>query len=274
MAYLSNSNSYLLSPGGGYYLRTYDEDELYSKFFISGYFGVWYPTADRQQYYSQSDIRTWVETYSGLTASMTSVLYPTYLSGVTAESLGTVVNAQYFEPMKLNPSGGVIEEFNVGTYSSVSAIPYFNFASAFYKMPRLSAKDINLCLRADHHVTDDLYSFNIDPILSLTATKTGTQSKNTFPATSGNIAATKYNYDVYDLQQQYAEGFPSAESGYYWRRYGLFNVNSSGSYLPSAFDVHIKMKDFGGRTGWKGVTHGEVPFSGLEKFTMSGKIPR
>lgn len=272
MAILGYSNSYLLSPGGGYYLRTYDEDELYSKFFISGYFGVWYPTADRQQYYSQSDIRTWVETYSGLTASMTSVLYPTYLSGVTAESLGTVVNAQYFEPMKLNPSGGVVQEFNVGTYSSVSAIPVFNFASQFYKMPHLSAKDIHLRLYGSR-LTPDPYSFNIDPIISLTATKTGTQSKNTFPATWENIAATKYRYDVYDMQQQYAEGFPSAESGYYKSLFAL-NLNSSGSYIPSAFDVHIKMKDFRGRTGWKGVSYGQVPFSGLEKFTMSGKIPR
>jgi hypothetical protein len=267
MAYLSNSNSYLLSPGGGYYLRTYDEDELYSKFFISGYYGVWYPTTERQQYYSPSDIRTWTNTYSSLTSTFTSVLYPTYLSGVTAESIGTIVNTQYFQPVSLS----TVKQ-NVGSFSSISAIPVYNHASAFYKMPHLSAKDINLALHTDHYIPDELYLININPILSLTATKTGTESKNTFPATSGNIAAEKYRYDVYDVNAQFAEGFPSAESGYYGRRMGVFDVNSEGSYLPSAFNVEIKSRWW--HRAWTPTAIGDVPFSGLEKFTMSGKIPR
>ena len=129
MAYLSNSNTYLLSPGGGFYLRTYDEDELYSKFFISGYYGVWHPTSERQQYYSESDIRTWTNSYSSLTSTFTSVLYPTYLSGVTAESIGSIVNTQYFQPVLLSSTYQ-----NVGSFSSISARPAYNHASAFYKI--------------------------------------------------------------------------------------------------------------------------------------------
>lgn len=268
MAILGYSNNYLLSPGGGFYLRTYDEDELYSKFFISGYYGVWYPTSERQQYYSQSDIRTWTNTYSSLTSTFTSVLYPTYLSGVTAESIGTIVNMQYFQPIRL--SG--VEKQNVGSFSSISARPVYNHASAFYKMPQLSAKDINLALHTDHYIPDVLYLININPILSLTATKTGTVNKNTFPASWGNPGAEKYSYNVYDVQAQFAEGFPSAESGYYRRRMGVFDVNSEGSYLPSAFNVEIKsVRD---HRAWTPTAIGDVPFSGLEKFTMSGKIPR
>lgn len=262
MAILGYSNNYLLSPGGGFYLRTYDEDELYSKFFISGYFGVWHPTADEQHYYSESDIRTWNETFSGI-SSFTSILYPTYVSGVTAEPLGvTSVNSQYWQPKELS-IGNVS---NVGTTNIITA-------NHFYKMPYFSAKDVDLHLHGDH-VTEDLYSFNIDPILSLTATKTGTVNKNTFPATWENIHAEKYSYNVYDVQVDHAEGFPSAESGYYWRRYGAFDVSSQGSYIPSAFDVHIKMRDYGARTGWRGVSTGEVPFRGKEMFIISGKIPR
>ena len=268
MAYLSNSNTYLLSPGGGFYLRTYDEDELYSKFFISGYFGVWHPTSERQRYYSESDIRTWTHSYSSITPSFTSVLYPTYLSGVTAESIGTIVNTQFFQPVLLSAT-----KHNVGSFSSISAIPYYNHASAFYKMPLLSAKDINLCLHADHYIPEDSFKFNINPIISLTATKTATLNVNTFPASWDNIAAEKYNYNVYDVQAQFAEGFPSAESGYYMNRYGAFNVSSLGSYIPSAFATEIKTK-YVPRNTWSPTAAGDVPFSGLEKFTMSGKIPR